>query len=220
MLPFYGRKLPRRIKKTEVEKLQKTNFFFSKRNISKLAIKISEKPSEVNLEIGFGDGKNIISQAQVLKDELFIACDPYLKGSLLIRKNIERLKIKNLALTDLPFLELTKYLKNLYFKKIFILFPDPWPKKKHKKRRLINDNFIKTISKFTKKKSRILVSTDNRDYLNQILYTFYKTKEFKLNNKYFNDSLIMKYNIPKTTYLRKAMESGNKSYFLVFDKEI
>ena len=61
MLPFYGRKLPRRIKKTEVEKLQKTNFFFSKRNISKLAIKISEKPSEVNLEIGFGDGKNIIS---------------------------------------------------------------------------------------------------------------------------------------------------------------
>ena len=220
MLPFYGRKLPRRIKKTEVEKLQKTNFFFSKRNISKLAIKISEKPSEVNLEIGFGDGKNIISQAQVLKDELFIACDPYLKGSLLMRKNIERLKIENLALTDLPFLELTKYLKNLYFKKIFILFPDPWPKKKHKKRRLINDNFIKTISKFTKKKSRILVSTDNRDYLNQILYTFYKTKEFKLNNKYFNDSLIMKYNIPKTTYLRKAMESDKKSYFLVFDKEI
>ena len=220
MLPFYGRKLPRRIKKTEVEKLQKTNFFFSKRNISKLAIKISEKPSEVNLEIGFGDGKNIISQAQVLKDELFIACDPYLKGSLLMRKNIERLKIENLALTDLPFLELTKYLKNLYFKKIFILFPDPWPKKKHKKRRLINDNFIKTISKFTKKKSRILVSTDNRDYLNQILYTFYKTKEFKLNNKYFNDSLIMKYNIPKTTYFRKAMESGEKSYFIVFDKEI
>ena len=220
MLPFYGRKLPRRIKKTEVEKLQKTNFFFSKRNISKLAIKISEKPSEVNLEIGFGDGKNIISQAQVLKDELFIACDPYLKGSLLMRKNIERLKIENLALTDLPFLELTKYLKNLYFKKIFILFPDPWPKKKHKKRRLINDNFIKIISKFTKKNSRILVSTDNRDYLNQILYTFYKTKEFKLNNKYFNDSLIMKYNIPKTTYLRKAMESDKKSYFLVFDKEI
>ena len=220
MLPFYGRKLPRRIKKTEVEKLQKTNFFFSKRNISKLAIKISEKPSEVNLEIGFGDGKNIISQAQVFKDELFIACDPFLKGSLLIRKNIERLKIENLALTDLPFLELTKYLKNLYFKKIFILFPDPWPKKKHKKRRLINDNFIKIISKFTKKKSRILVSTDNRDYLNQILYTFHKTKEFNLNNKYFNDSLIIKYNIPKTTYLRKAMESGKKSYFLVFDKEI
>tara|TARA_B100000575_G_C23074512_1_gene618897 strand:- start:82 stop:744 length:663 start_codon:yes stop_codon:yes gene_type:complete len=220
MLPFYGRKLPRRIKKTEVEKLQNSNFFFSKRNISKLAIKISEKPSEVNLEIGFGDGKNIISQAQVLKDELFIACDPYLKGSLFIRKNIERLKIKNLALTDLPFLELTKYLKNVYFKKIFILFPDPWPKKKHKKRRLINDNFIKIISKFTKKKSRILVSTDNRDYLNQILYTFHKTKEFNLNNKYFNDSLIIKYNIPKTTYLRKAMESGEKSYFLVFDKEI
>ena len=38
--------------------------------------------------------------------------------------------------------------------------------------------------------------------------------------KYFNDSLIMKYNIPKTTYLRKALESGEKSYFLVFDREI
>ncbi len=153
------------------------------------------------------------------QEEFFLACDPFLKGSIKLKKKINSLNINNILLTDLDFYTLFQYLEGFFFKKIYILFPDPWPKEKHKKRRLINDQFVNIISTISNKNTQIIISTDSKDYLNQILYSFYKIKGFKLCYDYFNEFLKEHFKIPSTNYFRKAEKFRNKSYFLLFEKE-
>ena len=77
-------------------------------------------------------------------------------------------------------------------------------KKKHKKRRLINDRFVNLIGNISKKNTKIVISTDNKDYLNQILYCFHKMKEFRLCCNYFNEFLMQHMKIPQTSYFKKS----------------
>ena len=69
-------------------------------------------------------------------------------------------------------------MKGLFFNRIYILFPDPWHKKKHNKRRLINFEFINTLDTITNKNAEILIATDNNDYANQIIKTFFVHSKF------------------------------------------
>jgi len=218
MLSFYGRKIPRKAKGFQIDNLRRSNFFFNDGKKLEFLKKQILKFSNLNLEIGFGGGENIIFQATSNQKEFFLACDPFLKGSLKLKKRIDSLKLKNILLTNLDFQKLSDYLEGLFFEKIYILFPDPWPKKKHKKRRLINDRFVNLIDNISKRNTKIVISTDNKDYLNQILYCFHKMKEFRLCCNYFNEFLMQYMKIPQTSYFKKAQKLRNKSYFVLFEK--
>ena len=102
MLKFYGRRVPRQFNSTKLNLLKKSNFFFDENKINILKKKIDTNKA-VNLEIGFGDGKNLLHQSQKYQDEIFLGCDPYLKGSIDIEKRIRNLNIKNLFLTSIDF---------------------------------------------------------------------------------------------------------------------
>ena len=152
-------------------------------NQKNIKLKIKEiKPlfNFFNLEIGFGNGDNIIYQAQNNEKDCFLGCDPFLNGSIKLMKKTEKNKFKNLYFSNLDFKNFYEYIKKVKLSKIFILFPDPWPKKKHKKRRLINSEFVRKISSICKIKSLIYVSTDDQDYQREILEIFFKEKIFKI----------------------------------------
>ena len=104
------------------------------------------------------------------------------------------------------------------FKKIFILFPDPWPKIRHKKRRLINEEFVKNLDKITLKYSEILVVTDDEDYSNQILKTFSKQNFFKLLLKTSDNQIFEDYKIYPTKYFRKAKKENRRINFFIYKK--
>jgi tRNA (guanine-N7-)-methyltransferase len=100
------------------------------------------------------------------------------------------------------------------------LFPDPWPKKKHLKRRLINYKFVQYITKLSNKRTKVIVSTDDEDYLNQIIYAFHKSSEFTLSTNLINENIMKYFNVQITKYYKKAKLDNRKSYFLLFEKEI
>ena len=104
------------------------------------------------------------------------------------------------------------------FKKIFILFPDPWPKKKHKKRRLINEEFVKNLNKITLKHSEILIATDDEDYSNQILKSFSKQNFFKLLLKTSDNQIFEDYKIYPTKYYRKAKRENRRINLFIYQK--
>ena len=69
---------------------------------------------------------------------------------------------------------LIDYMKsNIAIDQIWILFPDPWPKKRHHKRRLINEKFLKKIHRILKTEGKIYIGTDSISYLVSILYLIY-----------------------------------------------
>ena len=98
------------------------------------------------------------------------------------------------------------------------MFPDPWPKKKHKKRRLINEAFVKNLYKITLKYSEILIATDDEDYSNQILKSFSKQNFFKLLLKTSDNQTFKDYKLYPTKYFRKAKRENRRINLFIYQK--
>ena len=218
MLPFYGRRLSRKTKRFNSFDLENYEFFFSEINFSDIKKKLIKCCQNVNLEIGFGEGENLIFQSKKKKKDIFLAIDPFISGGLKLKKKIEIFKITNIFFSNLTFSQFFAIVSDLNFKKIFILFPDPWPKKKHKKRRLINEEFVKNLDKITVKHSKVLIVTDDEDYSNQISKSFIKQNFFKLLLKTSDNQTFEDYNIYQTKYFRKAKMENRRINFFIYQK--
>ncbi len=218
MLPFYGRRLSRKTKRFNSFDLENFDFFFNEINFSDIKKKLIKSCQNVNLEIGFGRGENLIFQSQNTKKDIFLAIDPFISGGLKLKKKIEILKISNIFFSNATFSQFLEIVGDINFKKIFILFPDPWPKKKHKKRRLINEEFVKNLDKITLKYSEILIATDDEDYSNQILKSFSEQNFFKLLSMTSDNQIFEDYKIYPTKYFRKAKRENRRINLFIYQK--
>ncbi|MDJ1407669.1 MAG: tRNA (guanosine(46)-N7)-methyltransferase TrmB [Candidatus Midichloria sp.] len=121
--------------------------------------------NELKLEIGFGDGSHMIKRALSEPKTLFVGCEVYLNGIANVLKAIKQYNIKNIVLFNGDARDLLKQVPSNIFTTIYVLFPDPWPKKKHHKRRLVSLEFLNLLrDKLKAVSSTILIATDHRDY--------------------------------------------------------
>tara|TARA_Y100000992_G_scaffold16407_1_gene9508 strand:+ start:582 stop:1241 length:660 start_codon:yes stop_codon:yes gene_type:complete len=136
-------------------------------------------PFKLNLEIGFGDGKYLFEQALNNPKQSFIGIEVFESGLANTYKKIEKFNITNLKLIqgDVAQIFSKNKSKNL-FDLITIFFPDPWPKSKHKKRRLLKKNFFLILQSLLKKEGKIIIKTDWQDYAEEIIETL---KDLKFN---------------------------------------
>ncbi len=157
---------------------------------------LNKDPFKLNLEIGFGDGKYLFEQALNNPKQSFIGIEVFESGLANTYKKIEKFNITNLKLIqgDVAQIFSKNKSKNL-FDLITIFFPDPWPKSKHKKRRLLKKNFFLILQSLLKKQGKIIIKTDWQDYAKEIVETL-KDLEFNFDQESVNvDSkeLITKY---------------------------
>ena len=128
------------------------------------------------LEIGFGDGENLISNALDNLYFSFYGIEVYEMGVANILKTIKKKEINNLKIILGDAIEvLEKNSTEDYFDEILIFFPDPWPKRKHNKRRLISENFLYDIKKVLKNDGLLIIKTDWKDYAKEIEQNVKKT---------------------------------------------
>jgi len=173
---FFGRIKARPIPDFKSQNLKK---FLSKYKVTKALF----KKKKIIIEIGFGMGEHLIYQAKKFKHKTFIGIEPFINGQSNLAWLCNTNKLKNIYIFPGIFDKFVKKFKKFSFDEMFILFPDPWPKKRHHKRRLINNDFISIILKHAKKKSKVHFTTDNNDYFAQtkdLLSNIDKTKSFKL----------------------------------------
>ena len=140
---------------------------------------LNKDPFKLNLEIGFGDGKYLFEQALNNPKQSFIGIEVFESGLANTYKKIEKFNITNLKLIqgDVAQIFSKNKSKNL-FDLITIFFPDPWPKSKHKKRRLLKKNFFLILQSLLKKEGKIIIKTDWQDYAEEIIETL---KDLKFN---------------------------------------
>ncbi len=121
------------------------------------------------LEIGFGDGENLISSAQNNLNFFLFGVEVYEMGVANILKRMETNGISNvkIILGDVKEV-LEKNSVEDYFDEILIFFPDPWPKRKHNKRRLVSEDFLFEIKKILKKDGVLIIKTDWKEYAEEI----------------------------------------------------
>jgi len=210
---LYGRSKGRNKQKKDYNKIK---LFIKKFEVQDL------KPFNQNiiLDIGSGYGENTLQLAKENKQAIIIACEKYIDGNYKLAVNIDKNSIKNIFIYSGNVHEfLDCHSENNYFKSIWILFPDPWPKKKHHKRRLINIKLFKKFYFLLKENANINIATDSKSYLREILYIVSQLKEmyeWKNQSKsawdYYNTAL------PVTKYYKKAIENGRNSFFIKLRK--
>ena len=146
------------------------------------------------LEIGFGNAENIIFQAINNPNSLFIGSEVYMSGIGTLVSSIKENNINNIKIFSDDIRLLLDQSPKKVFDSVIIICPDPWPKEKHHKRRLINKSFLEMVHDFMKDDSNVYISTDWENYAESISELFEKNKLFKLSsNKSFQKDSLSKF---------------------------
>ena len=174
---------------------------------------------DVRLEIGFGMGDFLFEKAMAHPNIGFIGCEVFENGVASLLTKIIKFKITNVRIHFGNCLDIVHNLNNLTLDKIYILFPDPWPKTKHKKRRFFNENSAIHLCSLLKKNGTINIATDIEDYANQILGIMKEKVNFDyIDSNLFQPQEILKNNF-KTKYEKKAFKQGRKINYFIFKKK-
>lgn len=172
------------------------------------------KNSELILEIGFGMGTSTAEIAKSNLNKNYIAIEVHSPGVGNLLKLIKEKEIPNLKIIQHDAVEvLNSMIKNESFDGIHIFFPDPWPKKKHHKRRLIQSNLLKLIAQKIKKSGYLHIATDWEDYALWIIDLLDKEE---LLQKTSNDFFKKPDYRPLTKYENRGIKLGYKVWDMIY----
>ena len=187
----------------------------------KFHIKNKINRSDYNiLDIGSGSGENAIFIAKEKPYSTIITCELFQDGNINLLKQINKNRIKNINIYEGNVLELLDQIDSLAkFDEIWILFPDPWPKIRHHKRRLINNSFLKKIYLCLKESGKIMIASDSNSYNESIIKNIYESQNLYLwQNQKVDDWNYCNLHLPKTKFYKKAEKLNRNSMFFKLHK--
>ena len=215
---FYGRRKGRKISSTNLKLVKdySNKFYLKEDHICKLKF---QKYNKNILEIGFGNGENLVNMSLTNPDISFIGCDAYFNGCAKLLRKIVNKNIKNLKIWPDDIHLIIKKFKENFFDLILILQPDPWPKTKHKKRRLIQQKFLCDLNKILKNDGELIISTDHNIMKSWVLEQLHIRNDFLwVKNGYHYKNEQPKW-IINTKYTKKAMENSRVVDWFFFKKK-
>ena len=133
---------------------------------------------EAWLEIGFGGGEHMASQAARAPQVLIVGCEPFLNGVASAVRHVAEQDLKNVRILDGDARELVARLPDGCLDRVFILFPDPWPKARHHKRRIVQADMVAELARVLKPGGRLRFATDVAGYADWALERILASPEF------------------------------------------
>ena len=171
---------------------------------------------QIWLEIGFGGGEHLVWQAQHNQTVGLIGCEPFEEGVVKVLTAIEQQNIGNIRLYPDDARAVLRWLPEASLDRVFILFPDPWPKTKHRKRRLVNAATLALLARAMKPGAELRLGTDIGDYARTMLIAIQATPAFRWTATCANDWRQRPADWPETRYEQKAVRESRKSSYLSF----
>ncbi len=198
---------------------KKINFKNYYEKVNKYKFQNFNEKSEYILDVGTGYGETSIFLAKQFPDTTVISCEKYIDGNILLLKKIEINKINNIQLHVGNVYNVLEVTNKKYFRLVWIFFPDPWPKNRHAKRRLITSDFLIRLHEILKEKSEIHIATDSTVYIRFILNSIFNCKNYFLwvNQSEMNLDIKDYFNI-ETKYYKKAINSHRKPSLFILRK--
>ena len=171
---------------------------------------LANNHEKVILEIGFGNGDNTTFLASQNPNALIIAAEVYLSGIGSLLASISEHFFTNIKIFDKDVRELLLQVDQEIFDEVYIICPDPWPKARHHKRRLVQHEFQKLLAKVLKKNGTVYISTDWENYAESMQEEIERTKDDFEFKKISNEGM------PVTRFQKRAMNEGRSlSTFLL-----
>jgi tRNA (guanine-N7-)-methyltransferase len=172
---------------------------------------------DVWLEIGFGSGEHLLWQAETHKDVGFIGCEPFVNGMGSLLGAIEDRGIDTIRVHDGDAREVLAWLPDRSIGRIFLLFPDPWPKKRQIKRRLLSADTLGELARVLRPGGEFRFASDS-DYATQALRLARQSGVFTWTAESAADWRERPTDWPETRYERKALGEGRKCTYLRFSR--
>jgi tRNA (guanine-N7-)-methyltransferase len=133
---------------------------------------------ETWLEIGFGGGEHMAAQAARAPDVLILGAEPFVNGVASAVRHIDEQGLTNVRLHDGDVRELIARLPDASLGRVFILFPDPWPKTRQQKRRLVQPELVADLARTLRQGGRLRFASDVASYVDQALERFIANPAF------------------------------------------
>ena len=168
---------------------------------------------EVWLEIGFGSGEHLLWQAEHHPGAGIIGCEPYINGVAAALGGIEDRGLQRVLLHDDDARDVLAWLPQSSIARAFILFPDPWPKKRQQKRRLVTPETVQALARVVRPGGTLRFASDDTDYAGQVLYAVNQNGAFAWCAEKADHWRERPDDWPQTRYEGKAL-SGRKPVYL------
>ncbi|MBI5262904.1 MAG: tRNA (guanosine(46)-N7)-methyltransferase TrmB [Bradyrhizobium sp.] len=174
------------------------------------------RAQEVRLEIGFGGGEHLAAEALAYPNHGFIGCEPYVNGMAKILAQIEAHNIGNIRLFAGDAAELLAWLPKGSLSRIDLIHPDPWPKRRHWKRRFVQDKTIAAMARVLKAGGEFRFVSDIDDYCAWTLAHLGRSPDFRWSAERASDWKEPWQGYTMTRYGRKAEREGRHATYLRF----
>jgi tRNA (guanine-N7-)-methyltransferase len=181
-----------------------------------LATLFDPKVESVRLEIGFGGGEHLTAEALGLPEVGFIGCEPYVNGMAKILSAIEAHNIGNIKLFAGDAAELLAWAPPHSLDRIDLIHPDPWPKRRHWKRRFVQDLTVAAMARVLKPSGEFRFVCDIDDYIAWTLAHLARSPDFVWTAERADDWRQPWPGYTMTRYGRKAMREGRRAVYLRF----
>ena len=173
---------------------------------------------ELWLEIGFGGGEHLAHQASLHPNVGIIGCEPYINGIAGLLKHIDDHALDNIRIYQDDVRTVIARLPDASLARAFILYPDPWPKTRHHKRRLVSAAFLSTLARVMKSGAQLRLATDDYDYGIWMLERLLSHPDFVWQAQKPEDWLNPPADWISTRYEQKALEAGRVPTYLNFQR--
>lgn len=172
----------------------------------------------MRLEIGFGGGEHLVAEALAHPQTGFIGCEPYINGMAKILSLIEAHNVTNIRLFAGDAAELLAWAQASSFNRIDLIHPDPWPKRRHWKRRFVQNATIGQMARVLDSTGEFRFVCDIDDYCSWTLMHMQRSKDFAWTAERADDWRKPWPHYTMTRYGRKAEREGRKAAYLIFKR--
>ncbi|MGH6921790.1 MAG: tRNA (guanosine(46)-N7)-methyltransferase TrmB [Geminicoccaceae bacterium] len=168
------------------------------------------------LEIGFGGGEHLAAQAAAHPEVGLIGCEPYVDGVARLLARAEALDLENLRIVVDDARLLLQAPPDGCLERIFVLFPDPWPKTRHHKRRIVNPATAAQFARLLQPDGELRLATDDMGYARAMLLALLPVRDLAWLARGPSDWRVRAPDWPPTRYEEKAQSVGRRCVYLRF----
>jgi tRNA (guanine-N7-)-methyltransferase len=173
-------------------------------------------PGDVWLEVGFGGGEHLAWQAEREPGTLMIGVEPFLNGVAKLLTLIEERNLSNVRVFRGDARRLMAAMPDACLSRLFVLHPDPWPKRRHHKRRIVSQPFLEDARRLLRPGAELRVSSDIPDYVRWSLMQAERQGGFDWTARRMADWTERPEDWPRTRYEAKAVREGRTPTYLSF----
>ena len=168
------------------------------------------------LDIGFGAGETTAYLSRAKPNMSIIGAEVYLSGIGSLLSKIQNENLQNIKILNSDVVTFLENNDAYFFDLVLMFYPDPWPKRKHHKRRLFKDDFLQLLNKKVKKEGIFYFKTDWQHYFDEVMKIELDSKTWQVIKKKELEDYLIK--LPQTSFELKAMESKREVFELILKK--